>query len=382
MTMKIEDAGVRKALRWALAYVLAVLVLGGGIGGCVRTHREKMPLRGELQVKDGTKVLLFVPFLRELGAIDSAEVRDGQFAFSNGSLRGVYVFSVPNEGEWLVYLSETPTHMCEEATGPMLAQPYGDTLNWVLRENHLLVRDLGAKMHELSREYDASKVDGDRMARAKAEALDAMWERANAEFAERIVSLVSANVDNAVGIFLLRQYKELFSPELLRALGPRVEKYARAHGDDAHAAALLVTLRRNENLLQGASVPPVVGIRVDDGVAVRLDSLVREGSETLVQFWSPGDGESVAALGSLLRAHGGQRLRVVGVCMAPSREEALEYVKLYGAEGINILCNSEISEEYGVLGGARNFLYGEDGRLQRRDASIDELEERLRRAQQ
>ena len=84
MMMKIEDAGVRKALRWALAYVLAVLLLGGGIGGCVRSHREKTPLRGELQVKDGTKVLLFVPFLRELGAIDSAEVRDGQFAFSNG----------------------------------------------------------------------------------------------------------------------------------------------------------------------------------------------------------------------------------------------------------------------------------------------------------
>jgi len=78
MTMKIEDAGVRKALRWALGYVLAVLVLGGGIGGCVRSHREKMPLRGELQVKDGTKVLLFVPFLRELGAIDSAEVRGGR----------------------------------------------------------------------------------------------------------------------------------------------------------------------------------------------------------------------------------------------------------------------------------------------------------------
>ena len=57
-------------------------------------------------------------------------------------------------------------------------------------------------------------------------------------------------------------------------------------------------------------------------------------------------------------------------------------MKLYGAEGINILCNREISEEYGVWGGARNFLYGVDGRLQRRDVSIDELEERLRRAQQ
>lgn len=380
----MRDYGVRKALLWSVAYVALALVLGAAIGGCMRGKKGTQPLQGELEGADGVKMSLYVPFRRELGAVDSAVLKDGRFKFTNGELRGVYVFGIPKVGEWLVYLSETPTRMVFEEKDPLLAQPYGDTLNWLLRENHLLVRDVGAKMQELSQEYAASTVDGDKIPKAKLDALDALWDRASSEFEGKITALISDNVENPVGIFLLRQYKEMFTPEGLEELRGKVEAYAGAHAEDANAAAMQTYLQRNTNLLVGAYAPPVNGVLVESGKEVSLDSLLKGERKVLVQFWSLGDEGSdscVLALNGLVEKYGRGAFGVVGMCFAPTREEALEYLTTHGVEWPNILVYSEISEQYNVWGGAKNFLYGGDGRLLARDVTLNELEERLGKAQ-
>lgn len=380
----MRDYGVRKALLWSVAYVALALVLGAAIGGCMRGKRGTQPLQGELEGADGVKMSLYVPFRRELGAVDSAVLKDGRFKFTNGELRGVYVFGIPKVGEWLVYLSETPTRMVFEEKDPLLAQPYGDTLNWLLRENHLLVRDVGAKMQELSQEYAASTVDGDKIPKAKLDALDVLWDRASSEFEGKITALISDNVENPVGIFLLRQYKEMFTPEGLEELRGKVEAYAAAHAEDANAAAMQTYLQRNTNLLVGAYAPPVNGVLVESGKEVSLDSLLKGERKVLVQFWSLGDEGSdscVLALNGLVEKHGRGAFGVVGMCFAPTREEALEYLAAHGVEWPNILVYSEISEQYNVWGGAKNFLYGADSRLLARDVTLNELEERLGKAQ-
>lgn len=380
----MRDYGVRKAVLWSVAYVALALVLGVAIGGCMRGTKGTQPLQGELEGADGVKMSLYVPFRRELGAVDSAVLKDGKFKFTNGELRGVYVFGIPNVGEWLVYLSETPTRMVFEERDPLLAQPYGDTLNWLLRENHLLVRDVGAKMQGLSQEYAASTVDGNKISKAKLDALDALWDRVSSEFEGKITSLISDNVENPVGIFLLRQYKEMFTPEGLEELRGKVEAYAEAHAKDANAAAMQTYLQRNANLLVGAYAPPVNGVLVESGKEVSLDSLLKGDGKVLVQFWSLGDegGDScVLALNRLVEKHGRGAFSVVGMCFAPTREEALEYLTAHGVEWPNILVYSEISEQYNVWGGAKNFLYGADGRLLARDVTLNELEERLGKAQ-
>lgn len=373
--------GVQKAYMWSVGYVLLALVIGVMVGGCLRKHKGTPPLQGELREADGAKLALLVPFRRELGAVDSAVVQEGRFKFTNGDLHGVYAFSVEGVGEWLVYLSDVPTRIFFGDDVPLLAQPYGDTLNWMLRENHRLVRKLGAKMQEFTQEYEASTVDGNKIAKAKLEALDEAWRRVSEEFEGAIKRLILGDLGNPVGIFLFRQYRDMFSPEEKASLRKTIENYAHEHAGDANAAAVLEFLTRNENLLVGAFPPSIAGRRVDTGEEVWLDSLVIAGKEVLLQFWSVGDERSdscVAELTRLEKKYGAADLRVIGLCFAPSREAALEYITEHGVEWPNILVYSDISEQYGVWGGERNFLYGRDGRLVARDVSLEALEARMK----
>lgn len=373
-------SGVRKAYRWSVVYVLLALVVGGVVGGCLRKHKGTPPLQGELRDAEGAKLALISPFRRELGAVDSAAVHNGHFRFTNGTLRGVYAFSVEGVGEWLVYLSDVPTRIYFGDEIPLLAQPYGDTLNWMLRENHRLVRKLGARMQEFTQEYEASTVDGNKIARGKLEALDAMWRRVSEEFEGDVKRLVTSDLDNPVGIFLLRQYRDMFSPEELEDFRGVIEGYARATPEDANAAAMLEHLQRNANLLLGAKPPTIAGRLIHSGEQVWLDSLVCRGDEVLFQFWTLGDEQSDSCVQELTRfekLYGTLGLQVVGLCFAPSREAASAYLMEHGVGWPNILVYGSISEQYGVWGGERNFLYGQDGRLVARDVSLEDLEARM-----
>lgn len=376
--MSVE--GVRKAYRWSIGYAILALAVGFVVGGCLREHKGTPPLQGELSGAEGAKVELLVPFRRELGAVDSAVVRNGHFTFTNGQLRGVYAFSVKGVGEWLVYLSDVPTRIFFGDEKPLLAQPYGDTLNWMLRENHRLVRKLGAQMQQFSQEYEASTVDGNRIARVKLDALDEMWQRVNDEFEGEIKHLILSDLSNPVGIFLLRQYFDMFQPEALAPLRGAIDGYAQLHTEDANASALQELLQRNSNLLVGAKVPAIAGRRIDTGEEVWLDSLVKGRGDALVQFWSVGDAPSDSCVAELTRfekQYGALGMRLVGLCFAPSCEEALAYLTGHGVTWPNILVYGGISEQYGVWGGARNFLYGEDGHLLARDVSLEALKARV-----
>lgn len=371
---------------WRVFLFLGILVLSLLVG----CKPKEILVQGTYPGGTGLKLYLESAIPACPGVVDSAVVAgDGSFTFHREDLRGLHILRVPRVGQWFVYLSEVPTRLVFTEGDPVQMSPYGDTLNYPVRQNHAYVSELGRQLHAMNAEFKAREVDGRYISVEQEASLDAAWAHYDSIFCGRIHALIEANLRNPVGLYFLYQYASYFTPEELEALQAELSAApARLKHDEAYPLVEEV-FASNRYMPLGAKAPELTLRAVDSGYLV-LKALFGRKPYVLVTLWAYDDPVSMQANDSLadLVSRYGDRLDVYSVEVAasenpPCLQAAVDTITQHHypwPTGVWGLTPGVSKLPYTLYSTPANMLYDLHGLLTARNISLRALSDSLAKA--
>lgn len=338
----------------------------------------------------GLKLYLESAIPTRPGVVDSTVVEgDGAFAFNRGDLRGLHILRIPRVGQWFVYLSDVPTRIAFTGDDPVQMLPYGDTLNYPVRQNHAYVSELGRQLHAMNAEFQAREVDGRYISVEQEASLDAAWARYDSIFSARIHGLIHDNLRNPVGLYFLYQYASYFTPEQLLALQAELaDAPSRLKHDEAYPLVEQV-FADNRFMPIGAHAPEITLQGIDSGYMV-LKARFGHKPYVLLTLWAYDDAVSLQTNDSLARllARCADRLDVYSIELGAdgnplSLQAALDTIGRHRYPWPTALWSMNPHAPklpYVLYNTPANMLYDCDGLLRARDISMQALADTLAQA--
>ncbi len=359
-----------------ITYLLATAALMTACGG----NPDGFTITGSVEGgADGDTVYLMKWEGRQTVRIDSAVIADGTFRF-----KGVQSDSLPTPC-YVTYKLDTPdgllmpfflergdislslTRNNDSATGTPtndLYQTYRDKAN-----------ELNARMGELAKAMS----DTDLTDKQKREKRIEMEDLERQSY-EATVEATQKNIDNAVGIFLLKENH--YSMDV-SALGPLMTQIPAAYANDKEIVAIKERTEKLK-LTSPGHLFTDFGMQTPEGKAVKLSDYVGKGKLVLVDFWASWCGPCRREMPTLTEAYKlykSKGFEIVGVSLDRNAEAWKKGIKDLGIDWPQMsdlkFWDCEGAKLYGVNSIPHTVLIDRDGVIIARGLHGEELLQRL-----